>query len=152
MAFTVSRVHHEGPYTRKWGVWRSDGTLLAVCELKGEAQMVADALNYDPPNGKPHEDTSFSQSENNPPSENKLRERFAAIAHAVWADWMRYLFGKCIRNGSGMVSIPVSLAARWERQISTPYAQLSEDEKESDRAIADRYLRATGIPIANEDE
>ena len=45
--YFVSKIHHEGPDCGKWGVWRPDPdrTLLAVCDLKGEACEVALALN-----------------------------------------------------------------------------------------------------------
>jgi hypothetical protein len=36
--------------------------------------------------------------------------------------------------------IPAELAARWEVQIETAYAELSEQEKDSDREQVHRYL------------
>lgn len=39
----------------------------------------------------------------------------------------------------GDLIIPAALAERWERQIATPYAELSETEKDGDREQVDRY-------------
>ncbi len=36
--------------------------------------------------------------------------------------------------------IPADLAARWEKQIATPYANLTETEKQSDRDQVQKYL------------
>jgi len=47
---------------------------------------------------------------------------------------MQYLFSKCIENSNdGSMTIPSDLAARWQRQSDTSYADLSEREKQSDR-------------------
>jgi len=66
-------------------------------------------------------------------------EKLAAYAHEAWAGWMRYLFSRCHVDGSvdGVaVVIPPDLVARWKRQMNTPYEELPENEKESDRAEA----------------
>lgn len=68
------------------------------------------------------------------------RERLAAYAHEAWSGWMRYLFEKCNEVGDGCYEIPSWAVKRWERQASTPYANLPEDEKDSDRAEADKIL------------
>jgi hypothetical protein len=36
--------------------------------------------------------------------------------------------------------MPAELVVRWERQIATPYADLSDVEKESDREQVREYL------------
>jgi len=69
-----------------------------------------------------------------------VRESLANYAHEAWAGWMKYLFGKSIDLSSGAVVIPGKLVKRWKRQIATPYAELPESEKESDRAEADKIL------------
>ena len=74
----------------------------------------------------------------------ELYERLAAIEHERWADWQRYLHSKCERNPDGLLTIPASLVAHWERQIATPYEQLSEAEKDSDREQVDRYWHLLG--------
>lgn len=70
-----------------------------------------------------------------------IRERLADIAHLVWGKWMIYLFTRAVKNADGSVTIPAGFVARWERQINTDYWALSEEEKESDREVADFYLR-----------
>lgn len=71
-------------------------------------------------------------------SEQELIEQLADKEHASWARWMAYLFSKCdvIDDGDGYEHyvIPRELAKHWQRQIDIPYAQLSEREKQSDRA------------------
>lgn len=69
-------------------------------------------------------------------------ERMAAQAHVSWSNWMVHLFTLSARNADGTVTIPANLVERWERQIATPYANLRESEKESDRAEAKRMLVA----------
>ncbi len=70
-----------------------------------------------------------------------LREQLAALEHAQWAGWMKYLFEKSTESGDGNVEIPAILVDRWKRQMNTSYVDLSENEKESDRAEADKVLR-----------
>jgi len=67
------------------------------------------------------------------------REAIAAVQHEIWAHWMRYLFRCCEWDGDAAV-IPAGLVDRWQRQIDTAYADLSEHEKDSDRAQADKVL------------
>lgn len=67
-------------------------------------------------------------------------DRLAAIEHERWAHWQRYVHDQCVRQEDGSLVIPAELAARWEAQIETPYAELTEQEKESDREQVQRYL------------
>lgn len=69
----------------------------------------------------------------------ELREMLAAQEHDRWSRWMSYLFSKC-NSDMGMM-IPAELVLRWQRQIDTPYAKLSEEEKDSDRKEADNTLK-----------
>jgi hypothetical protein len=69
-----------------------------------------------------------------------LREELAAMEHARWAHWQAYLHSRCSIGQDGSLSIPPELVERWEHQIGTPYALLSESEKDSDRRLADKYL------------
>jgi len=67
-------------------------------------------------------------------------ERLAALAHEQWSGWMEYLFGKCYPNHDGSLTLPQIYVLRWRRQAKTPYADLPESEKESDRIEARRIL------------
>ena len=88
------------------------------------------------------------------------REKLAALEHEQWAHWTGYMldtlepllaYGRGVMreassHGFGDAEAIKSLEAlqRWFRQISTPYANLTEKEKESDRAWADKVLEITG--------
>ena len=67
-------------------------------------------------------------------------EDLASIEHERWAHWQHYLHGKGIRQPDGSLLLPAELVSRWEAQIATPYAELSEGEKQSDREQIHRYL------------
>lgn len=71
---------------------------------------------------------------------NELLEQLAAAEHERWAHWQRYMHSKAIRNSDGSLTIPAELVSRWERLMETPYAELTEDERESDREQVQRYL------------
>lgn len=70
-----------------------------------------------------------------------LREKLAKLAHDQWSGWMKYLFSKGVFNSDGTWTMPLWAVERWQRQMKTPYSELSETEKESDRAEADKFLR-----------
>ena len=76
-------------------------------------------------------------TEASPVTSCALVERLAAIEHERWSGWMRYLFSKC----DGAV-IPDWAIERWTRQMSMPYAALTEAEKESDRVEVRKTLAA----------
>lgn len=68
-----------------------------------------------------------------------LLEPLAAIEHARWSHWQRYMHSKCIPQ-DGALLIPADLVQRWERQLNTPYAALTDKEKESDREQVRAYM------------
>lgn len=78
-----------------------------------------------------------------------LVEHLADKEHASWTRWMVYLFTVSKQRPDGSMVIPAEFVQRWRRQVATPYAQLSEAEKESDRnevrqilpAIQERFKR-----------
>jgi hypothetical protein len=66
-------------------------------------------------------------------TEQELIERLADKEHDSWARWQAYLFSQGTRQYDGSILLPLYLVHRWQRQIETPYAELSEQEKQSDR-------------------
>jgi hypothetical protein len=61
---------------------------------------------------------------------SELRERLADLEHDQWAHWTEYL----------LANLDEAHIAGWQRQIRTPYAELSEEEKNEDREWADKIL------------
>lgn len=59
-----------------------------------------------------------------------LRETLADLEHQQWAHWTSYMLNNLTPEN----------IERWRRQVETPYTQLSEKEKESDRIWADKVL------------
>ena len=70
----------------------------------------------------------------------ELREELAELAHSQWSGWMDYLFGKCQQGDNGTLIIPKWAVDRWKRQSHSSFADLSENERESDRAEADKFI------------
>lgn len=67
-------------------------------------------------------------------------EELADAEHQRWAHWQNYLHSQGVRQADGSLVIPAGLAARWGRQMATPYTELTEAEKESDREQVRKYL------------
>lgn len=82
----------------------------------------------------------------------ELREALSAYAHEAWSGWIRYMFSKfTIKDGA--VIVPAWAWERWSRQASTPYLQLPEIEKQSDREEADKMIAIfIGNPILDEED
>lgn len=59
-----------------------------------------------------------------------LREELAAAAHTQWAHWFTHMHKNMTAEN----------VERWTRQSATAYADLTEQEKDSDRFWADRIL------------
>jgi hypothetical protein len=96
------------------------------------------------------------------------REALAALEHDQWAHWTRYMLEVLRPVIDAGLSIPRTdehllamghargrkmpplwravedALKRWHRQINTPYADLTEKEKNSDREWADKVLEITG--------
>jgi hypothetical protein len=71
---------------------------------------------------------------------NGIVEELASIEHERWAHWQQYLHEKGVRQPDGSLILPAELVRRWDTQIATPYADLIETEKQSDREQVQRYL------------
>jgi len=72
----------------------------------------------------------------------KALESLSDVSNKIWSSWMEYLFLKCETDKYGQKIIPIRLVNKWRRQIETPYKDLSEDEKDSDREQAYKILKA----------
>jgi hypothetical protein len=87
-----------------------------------------------------------------PSAPTELFEALASNQHDIWASWQRYLHSRCYRvwvsgvqvfmvgaDGvtvamrGGELVIPADSVKHWERQIATPYADLTPAEQVSDR-------------------
>jgi len=63
----------------------------------------------------------------------ELIELLAAKVHESWAHWMRYQLSLCTQAPDGSMTIPAELVTRWQVQVTTEYAALSEQEQQADR-------------------
>lgn len=83
-----------------------------------------------------------------------IREELAALEHQQWAHWTKYMLDTLSHIlelgfiiGPGLHPDVVGVrecVQRWRRQIDTPYADLTEEEKASDREWADKVLNIVG--------
>ena len=62
--------------------------------------------------------------------DSELREELADLEHRQWAHWTRYMLGNLTPEN----------IERWKRQTETPYNDLSEKEKDSDREWANEVM------------
>ncbi len=83
---------------------------------------------------------------------DQLMEALAAVEHERWSHWQRYVHENCEERADGSLIIPAHLVDRWTTQIETPYAQLEETEKNSDREQVRRYLPVIVAALADVDE
>lgn len=78
-----------------------------------------------------------------------LAEKLASLEHERWSHWQRYMHDKGQRQPDGSLILPAELVSRWERQVSMNYADLDENEKESDREQVRRYLPAIALAFTD---
>ena len=83
------------------------------------------------------------------------REALADLEHQQWAHWTRYmlktlepLLSPNLRWNPDVRGNAEAALERWLRQINTPYADLTESEKNSDRWWADKVLEIMGQECA----
>lgn len=86
--------------------------------------------------------------------EKGLREDLAGLEHCQWQHWTAYFLSRLDpllrRYSGGRPPSPDELeavladTARWRRQIETPYAELSDKEKDPNREWADKVLSLLG--------
>jgi len=70
-------------------------------------------------------------------TDTALMEQLAAIEHQRWSDWQAWCH-QVLREHCPSPELETVLE-RWDRQIATPYDQLTEREKEEDRKQVRRY-------------
>jgi len=73
---------------------------------------------------------------------DETREKLADVSHDIWSHWMRWMLSVGRWNNDGTWTMPAEKLERWGRQMGTPYANLSDKEKDSDREQADKILVA----------
>lgn len=83
-----------------------------------------------------------------------IREQLADYAHEAWSGWMYWMLPKlrlCKEQPDGSLTLTAHAdhwlddeskahLTRWQIQVETPYADLSDAEQDSDRREADRML------------
>uniref|UniRef100_A0A6M3MBD1 Uncharacterized protein n=1 Tax=viral metagenome TaxID=1070528 RepID=A0A6M3MBD1_9ZZZZ len=70
-----------------------------------------------------------------------LMEKLADLCHQQWSGWMEWLFKFGTFNENGTFTINSDKVARWRKQMMTPFADLSEDERESDLYEASKFQK-----------
>jgi hypothetical protein len=80
-----------------------------------------------------------------------MLEELANLCHSQWSGWMDYLFQKGQMNDDGSFTIYAPYVERWHRQMVTPYEDLSNSERDSDRVEAKKFLRLFNGDISDED-
>lgn len=80
-------------------------------------------------------------------TEAELIEKLAAIEHQRWADWQKWCH-KVLRENNPS-SEQGDILERWDRQIEASYAELSEEEKQSDH---DQVMRYWPLIVAHDQE
>jgi hypothetical protein len=76
-----------------------------------------------------------------PEQEKEFVEKGAELEHIRWAKWQNYLHSHLAWNNDIQAWVlPHEWKDRWQMQINTPYAMLTEKEKESDREQVRPYL------------
>lgn len=83
-----------------------------------------------------------------------LREALAAHAHVAWSHWTAYFLDVLEplldprdgedRHPTRGAEAALDAVRRWRRQIETPYADLTEAEKNSDREWGDKSAKVVG--------
>ena len=80
-----------------------------------------------------------------------LLEELSELEHQQWAGWTKYMLDRLEQlemeedaNDSHKVQ---RQQENWRRQIATPYSELTEKEKDSDRSWASKSLEITAKQI-----
>ncbi len=63
---------------------------------------------------------------------SEMSEVLADLEHQQWAYWTRYMLD----------NLSAENIERWKKQIETPYSELTDKEKESDRVWARKVINS----------
>ena len=81
-----------------------------------------------------------------------LLEDLAELEHKQWAHWTKYMLDRLEQLESEQDSHDpykvLHQKENWRRQIATPYSELTEKEKDSDRSWASKSLEITAKRLA----
>jgi len=72
--------------------------------------------------------------------EKDFIEKGANLEHERWARWQKYVHSLCKKNKDGSLTIPKERVEWWEKEIATPYSELTEKLKEYDRMETRNYI------------
>jgi hypothetical protein len=122
-----------------------DANMTIKDQEVGDPSVPGGEVEEPPVPGGEVEEPSVPGGEVTPEADPRV-EALADASHAAWSGWMEHLFGKSTDNEDGSVTIPAEQVERWKRQVATPYAELSDEEKESDREEARKYVAALEGP------
>ena len=89
-------------------------------------------------------ETVFDEKDIKAVAIKNLEEYLADKEHDSWSRWMKYLFSKSTMNNNGSCTMPKWAVNRWTREMNTPYSELSEKEKQSDRDEIQHFLELLG--------
>jgi len=83
----------------------------------------------------------------------QMREKLAELMHEMWSDWMCHLFSRGTFNEGDTWedrtwTMPSWAVQHWTRQMNTPYSELSEEEKDSDRKEAEEIFECVKTAFA----
>jgi len=73
-----------------------------------------------------------------------LLEDLAELEHKQWAHWTKYMLNRLEQLERELMD----QKENWRRQIATPYSELTEKEKDSDRSWASKSLEITAKRLA----
>lgn len=81
-------------------------------------------------------------------------EILADVEHERWSGWMKYMVSRMTQRSDGTLQFNDDDFGRWMQQAITPYKDLPEHSKESDRKEARTTIEALnmeGFEIVNDD-
>ena len=81
-----------------------------------------------------------------------LLEELSELEHKQWAHWTKYMLNRLEQLENEQDAFDpykvMHQKQNWHRQIATPYSELTEKEKDSDRIWASKTLEITAQHLA----